>query len=69
MPKVSVILSSYNHADYVAEAIESVLGQTFRDLELLVYDDGSTDGSADVIRSFRDERMTAFLYEENRGPL
>ncbi len=69
MPKVSVILSSYNHADYVAEAIESVLGQTFRDFELLVYDDGSTDGSADVIRSFRDERMTAFLYEENRGPL
>ena len=68
MPKVSVILSSYNHAPYVAEAIESVLNQTFRDFELLIFDDGSTDGSADIIRSFRDERIKAFLYEENRGP-
>ena len=69
MPKVSVILSSYNHAPYVAEAIESVLHQTFRDFELLIFDDGSTDGSADIIRTFRDERIKTFLYEKNRGPL
>ena len=69
MPKASVILSSYNHAGYVAEAIESVLNQTFQDFELLIFDDGSKDGSADVIRSFRDPRITTFLYEENKGPL
>ena len=69
MPKVSVILSSYNHERYVAEAIQSVLDQTFEDFELLIYDDGSKDNSADVIRSFEDPRIRTFLYEENRGPL
>ena len=69
MPRVSIILSSYNHAPYVAEAIESVLNQTFKDFELLIYDDGSVDGSQEVIRSFHDDRIRLFLYKENRGPL
>ncbi len=68
MPKISVILSSYNHADFIAEAIASVLNQTFQDFELLIFDDGSKDGSADVIRSFQDPRIKTFLYEENLGP-
>ena len=69
MPKVSVILSSYNHEAYVAQAIESVLNQTFKDFELLIYDDGSSDKSADIIRSFHDDRIKMFLYPKNRGPL
>lgn len=44
-PLVSVILPSYNHAEYVGQAVQSVLDQTFRDLELIVVDDGSTDGT------------------------
>lgn len=68
LPKVSVILTSYNHAAYVAAAIESVLKQTFTDFELLIVDDGSRDNSRDVIRSFDDPRIKFFLYEENRGP-
>jgi glycosyltransferase involved in cell wall biosynthesis len=40
-----VIIPSYNHADYIGAAIESVLSQTHRDLELIVVDDGSTDNS------------------------
>ena len=67
-PKVSVILSSYNHANYIAAAIQSVLDQTFTDFELLIYDDGSIDGSRDVIKTFDDPRIKTFLYEENRGP-
>ncbi|MBR5914053.1 MAG: glycosyltransferase [Selenomonadaceae bacterium] len=67
-PKVSVILSSYNHAKYVATAIESVLHQTFTDFELLIYDDGSTDNSREIIKTFDDPRVKTFLYEENRGP-
>ena len=66
-PKVSVILTSYNHAAYVAAAIESVLNQTFADFELLIVDDGSRDNSRDVIKNFDDPRIKNFLYAENRG--
>ena len=67
MPKVSVILSSYNHAKYLAASIQSVLDQTFTDFELLIFDDGSSDNSQEIIRSFDDERIKLFLYEKNRG--
>lgn len=69
IPKVSVILTSYNHAAYVAAAIMSVLEQTFTDFELLIIDDGSTDSSRDIIRCFNDPRIRTFLYKENRGPV
>lgn len=68
-PKVSVILSSYNHAAYIAAAIQSVLNQTFADFELLIYDDGSVDGSQEIIKSFDDPRIKTFLYEKNCGPI
>ena len=67
-PKVSVILSSYNHAAYISAAVESVLNQTFTDFELLIYDDGSIDDSREIIKTFDDPRIKTFLYEENRGP-
>ena len=63
-PKVSVILSSYNHEKYIAQAIQSVLDQTFTDFELLIYDDGSTDNSREVIKTFADPRIKTFLYEK-----
>ena len=66
-PKVSVILTSYNHAAYIAAAILSVLNQTFADFELLIVDDGSRDNSRDIIKTFDDPRIKTFLYEENRG--
>lgn len=69
MAKVSVILTSYNHAAYVAAAIESVLNQTFADFELLIIDDGSKDNSREIIKSFDDPRIKTFLYAENRGPV
>ena len=65
----SVIMPVYNHARYVGEAIDSVLGQTCADWELLVIDDGSTDDSAEVIaaKAAGDDRITAFR-QENAGP-
>lgn len=67
MPKVSVILTSYNHEKYIAAAIESTLNQTFSDFELLIVDDGSTDNSHKIIKSFKDARIKHFLNKENTG--
>jgi glycosyltransferase involved in cell wall biosynthesis len=66
--KVSVVIPVHNGEKYLAQAIESVLGQTFRDFELLIVDDGSTDGTAAIIRSYteRDPRVRC-LSQENRG--
>jgi putative methyltransferase (TIGR04325 family) len=66
-PRVSVILPSYNHASYVVQAVESVLSQSFGDLELIVTDDGSTDGTADKIRSVSDPRLYLEVLPANRG--
>ncbi|MCR5833336.1 MAG: glycosyltransferase [Selenomonadaceae bacterium] len=66
-PLVSVILTSYNHGEYICAAIESVLNQTFTDYELLIVDDGSRDDSREKIKSYNDPRIKLFLYEENRG--
>jgi glycosyltransferase involved in cell wall biosynthesis len=67
-PAVSVIMPAYNVAPYIGEAIESVLGQTFSDFQLLVVDDGSTDDTAAITQQFAaaDSRIM-LLRQENRG--
>jgi len=67
MPKVSVILSSFNHAKYIREAIESILNQTFNDFELIIWDDCSSDNSWDLITQYTDPRIKAFRNEVNIG--
>lgn len=57
MPCVSVIIPSYNHAAYIGDAIQSVLDQSERNLELIIVDDGSRDDSLSVIQSFSDARI------------
>lgn len=68
---VSVVIPSFNHATYVVEAIDSALGQSFREFELLVIDDGSTDASVEIIRRHLAEVTTdvpvTLLSRENRG--
>jgi len=68
-PLVSVVMPVYNGEKYIAEAIQSILTQTYRHLELLIVDDGSRDGSAEMIRNFaeRDERVRFLRHEANRG--
>ena len=68
-PLVSVIMPVYNGEKFLAEAIESILAQTFSDFELRVVDDASQDGSVEIIRSYeeRDERVRLIQHERNRG--
>ena len=61
MPKVSVILTSFNHAKYICESIDSVLNQTFTDFELIILDDASTDNSWDLINKYSDSRIKAYV--------
>lgn len=67
MPQVSVVMASYNHEKFVGQAITSVLEQSFQDFELIITDDGSSDRTADVIRSFKDERIKLEVFPTNRG--
>jgi glycosyltransferase involved in cell wall biosynthesis len=66
-PVVSVAMITYNHEKYVAEAIRSVLDQTFSDLEVVIVDDGSTDRTSEVIRSIIDPRIVS-IRQPNGGP-
>ena len=51
-PKVSIIIPTWNRADFIATAVQSVLSQTFTDFELLILDDASTDGTEEIIKAF-----------------
>ena len=66
-PRISVIMSVYNGERYLGEAIESILNQTFADFEFLIVNDGSTDGSLEIIQSYRDERIRVINNEQNIG--
>ncbi len=65
--KVSVILTSYNHAAFIRKSIDSVLSQSFKDYELIIIDDCSSDDSCDIIESYQDERIQFIKHEYNRG--
>src|SRR5665647_2754849 len=69
MPLVSVVMPSYNHEEFVSESIESVLGQDFDNLELIIVDDASTDSSRQIIQKYAEEdtRIRVILHEANRG--
>lgn len=63
--KISVILSSYNYADYIQEAIDSVIEQTYKDWELIIVDDGSSDNSVKIIQSYCDKDSRIKLFEHD----
>ena len=65
-PPVTVLMSVYNGARYLGEAIDSILGQTYRDFEFLIIDDGSTDDSVDIINAYDDPRIR-LQQHSNRG--
>ena len=67
MPRVSVVIPSYNHEKYVAEAVQSVLDQTYQDFEIVITDDSSTDNTVKEIEKFRDPRIRLFVHERNGG--
>lgn len=67
--KVSVIIPTYNRAHLIKRAIESILNQSFQDFEIIIVDDGSTDSTEDVIKSFqeKDKRIRYFRHGKNEG--
>ena len=66
MPKISVILTSFNHEKFIREAIDSVLNQTFTDFELIIWDDASTDNSWAIINTYSDPRIKVFRNDETK---
>jgi len=64
-PLISVVIPAYNHEQYIGAAIDSVLGQTLEDLELIIVDDGSSDNTARVIKAYDDPRIS-YTWQENQ---
>lgn len=66
-PRVSVVIPTYNRAATLGRAVGSVLSQDFRDIEVIIVDDGSTDGTEEVVASFEDKRIRFISHDVNRG--
>lgn len=66
-PLVSVIIAVYNGEDTIGKTIESVLSQTYYNMEIIIVDDASTDRSKEIISGYRDERMRTFFLETNNN--
>ena len=64
---VSVVIPAYNHAEFIGETIQSILDQSFTDFEILITDDGSNDGTPEVVRLFIDPRIDLEVFENNQG--
>lgn len=69
-PKISVIMACHNAADYLAETMDSLLGQTMAEWELLAIDDGSTDGTASMLKAYaeKDARIRFWRFDDKKGP-
>lgn len=67
MPKLSIIINAYNVEQYIQQAVDSVLGQSFDDFEVILIDDKSTDKTREIITNIRDSRVVKFLQTRNMG--
>lgn len=65
--QITVLMPTYNREKYVAQAIKSILEQTYSNLILQIYDDGSTDKTIDIIKSFEDSRIKLKIGDKNKG--
>ena len=66
-PTVSVTIATYNRCNLLGKAIQSILEQTYQDFEIIVVDDGSSDGTEEVVKNFKDERIQYIWHEKNKG--
>jgi glycosyltransferase involved in cell wall biosynthesis len=67
LPKVDIILPTYNGARYLKRSIDSCLTQTYKNVDLVIVDDGSTDETPEIIRSYKDERIKYIRHRKNAG--
>ena len=65
-PLISVVMCCFNAEKYLKDSIDSILNQTFRDFEFIIWNDGSSDSTEDIIKSYKDDRIRYF-YHENTG--
>ena len=65
--KVSVIIPTFNCAQLIAEAIDSVLAQTCADVEIIIVDDGSTDNTKEVISPYLKDKRIQYTFQQNKG--
>jgi len=65
-PTVTVLMSVYNSGRFLVQAVESILSQTFTDFEFIIINDGSTDGTREILESYKDSRLR-LLHQENMG--
>ena len=63
-PLISIVMVNYNQEDYLKESIDSVIAQTYQNWELIIVDDGSTDASVEIIKSYEDSRIRPIFFEK-----
>jgi len=77
MPKVSIIIPTYNRARLIYKAIESILNQSYQDFEIIIVDDGSTDNTREIVQKYIESQsfkvvnpqvIVKYIWQENRGP-
>lgn len=68
-PFVSVVMPTYNVGKYIEEAVQSILNQTFLDFEFIIVDDGSTDHTPEILRSFSDPRIRLLFMKKSKMSL
>ncbi|MDO4762966.1 MAG: glycosyltransferase family A protein [Flavobacteriaceae bacterium] len=66
-PLISVIVPCYNVEKYVAECLESIIAQTYQNLEIIVINDGSTDNTVEAIKPFLSDDRIKYIHQENKG--
>ena len=66
MPRVSVVMSVYNEEQYLSDAVDSILGQTFTDFEFVIIDDGSVDNTLTILKDYKDPRLKVY-HQANQG--
>ena len=67
LPLVSIIMATYNRAHTIVRAVDTVLNQTYKNFELIIIDDGSTDNTLELLRKYNDPRIRIFMHETNKG--